>query len=346
MDRSKRLPENPIIKPEDVKPSRKDFIVECVFNPGVFKYRDKIGLLCRVAERTEQKEGMLSVPILENNKVKIIEINLRDPELEYKDVRKFRYKEKGYLTTLSHLRIAWSKDGRNFTVEEKAAIYGEGEYETFGVEDCRVNIVEGRYLLTYTAVSENGVCVGLIETENFTDFKRLGIIFPPHNKDCVIFPEKVNGKYYALHRPTGLLLGGNFIWMSSSSDLIHWGNHKCIAKTRENMWDCERIGVNGPPIKTEKGYLILYHGADYNSRYCIGAMLLDPEDPSRVISRTQHPVMEPIQDYEKEGFLGNVVFNNGHIVEGDRLILYYGAADKYICGAEISISEIFNLLGT
>jgi len=175
------------------------------------------------------------------------------------------------------------------------------------------------------------------------NFENYGIIFPPHNKDCILFPEKINGRYIALHRPSGLnLLGGNFIWISESEDLKYWGNHRCIMRTRDRKWDCERIGANGTPIKTDKGYLILYHGSDFTARYCIGAALLDIEKPWKVIGRTDEPIMEPKEKYEKEGFFGNVVFNNGHIVKRDELIIYYGAADKYVCGGKVKISDILN----
>lgn len=346
MDIVKRFPENPLIKPEDVKPSKENLIVECVFNPGVFEYKGLVGLLCRVAERPEQEKDYLKVPVMNpfHKKIEFLKFSYKDPLLDYDDPRKFRYKNKGYLTTLSHLRLAWSQDGVNFKINEKPTIEGETIYETFGVEDARVTKIENKYYITHTAVSENGVCVALRETTDWLNFKNYGIIFPPHNKDCVLFPEKINGKYYALHRPSGILLGGNFIWISSSSDLIHWGNHSVLVKTRDDMWDSERVGACGVPIKTEKGWIVIYHAADDKSRYCVGALLLDYENPEKVISRCSEPFMEPTQEYEKKGFFGNVVFTNGHIIKGDELIIYYGAADKYVCGGKVKISDILSLL--
>ena len=170
------------------------------------------------------------------------------------------------------------------------------------------------------------------------------MIFAPHNKDCALFEEKINGKYYALHRPSSPDLGGNYIWLAESTDLLHWGNHKCIAVTRPNYWDSARIGAGTSPIKTDAGWLEIYHGADDNSRYCLGALLLDIDDPSKVIARSVEPIMEPIKEYEKTGFFGNVVFTNGHIVNGDKLTIYYGASDEVICGATFSIREILKSL--
>ncbi len=170
------------------------------------------------------------------------------------------------------------------------------------------------------------------------------MILPPANKDCAIFEEKINGKYYALHRPSSPQLGGNYIWVAESPDLIHWGNHKCIATSRKGYWDSARVGAGAAPIKTKEGWLEIYHGANEKHRYCLGALLLDLTDPSKVIARSEQPLVEPTASYELTGFFGNVVFTNGHLVEGDRIRMYYGASDEVICGADLSINEILNTL--
>jgi predicted GH43/DUF377 family glycosyl hydrolase len=110
------------------------------------------------------------------------------------------------------------------------------------------------------------------------------------------------------------------------------------------MWDSARVGAGAAPIRTERGWLEIYHGANKENRYCLGALLLDINDPSKVIARTHEPIMEPIAPYEQTGFFGNVIFTNGHIVEGDKIKIYYGASDEVICGAELSISEILEIL--
>jgi len=112
------------------------------------------------------------------------------------------------------------------------------------------------------------------------------------------------------------------------------------------MWDSERIGAGAAPIKTSEGWLEIYHGANDDHRYCLGALLLDLHDPSHVIARSEQPIMEPTEDYELNGFFGNVVFTNGHIVVEDTITLYYGASDEVICGAELSIKEILQSLLT
>jgi predicted GH43/DUF377 family glycosyl hydrolase len=255
------------------------------------------------------------------------------------------YKKKDYLTTLSYLRLVCSDDGIHFSEPVGyPPIFGKGELETFGIEDCRVATMDNGFCLSFTEVSEFGVGVGLIQTTDWKNFTRQGMIFPPHNKDCAIFEEKINGKYYALHRPSSPELGGNYIWLAESPDLIHWGNHKCIAIVRPDMWDSKRVGAGGAPIRTDKGWLEIYHGANSDHRYCLGAMLLDINDPSKVLARSVHPIMEPIKPYEQTGFFGNVVFTNGHYVKGDDIFMYYGASDEVICGAKFSISDILSTL--
>ena len=204
--------------------------------------------------------------------------------------------------------------------------------------------MNGTYYLTYTAVSDSGYGVGMISTKDWSTYHRHGMIIPGPNKDCALFNEQINGTYRCLHRPSMTIVGGNDIWLAQSPDLEHWGHHQCIARTRPGMWDSVRIGAGASPIKTDQGWLEIYHGADEDNRYCLGALLLDLEDPSRVIARSDEPIMAPEAAYEKTGFFGNVVFTNGHIVDGDSIALYYGASDEFICGARLSIAEILNTL--
>jgi predicted GH43/DUF377 family glycosyl hydrolase len=183
-----------------------------------------------------------------------------------------------------------------------------------------------------------------MKTTDWKTLERKGMIFPPHNKDCAFFEEQIDNKYYALHRPSSPELGGNYIWIAESEDLEHWGNHRCVATTRPGKWDSVRIGAGAAPIKTEKGWLEIYHGANEENRYCLGALLLDLNEPSKVLARSEEPIMEPLADYEKTGFFGNVIFTNGHVLNGDTITIYYGASDEVICGAELSIAEILQSL--
>jgi predicted GH43/DUF377 family glycosyl hydrolase len=347
-DIAKRFAENPLLSPSDLTASADGLSITCLLNPGVFQYDGKTWLIVRVAERPVQKENTISFPVLtETGAIKIIEIEKNDPALIATDARVINYKGVDYLTTLSHLRLLCSDDGiRFYEPDGYHALVGEGPLQTFGIEDCRVTWVENKYHLTFTAVSDNGVGVGLRTTTDWKNFRSQGMILPPHNKDCAIFEERINGLYYALHRPSSVDIGGNYIWLASSPDGIHWGNHQCIIKTRKESWDSARVGAGASPIKTDKGWLEIYHGANGKHQYCLGAFLLDTNDPSIVIARTAEPIMIPSAGYELSGFFGNVVFTNGHIVkpDGDTVIIYYGASDEFVCGAEFSLKEILSLL--
>jgi predicted GH43/DUF377 family glycosyl hydrolase len=341
-DIARRFAENPLLTPQSIAPSIPGMKVECLLNPGVFRFRERTWLLLRVAERPNQTPTSTSFPILNAaGELQILEFDNSDPLLNLSDPRVINYAGKDYLTTMSHLRLVSSVDGVRF--EDAASLppmFGQGDLEAYGIEDCRVTKIDDTYYLTFTAVSENGVGVGLRSTKDWKTFERHGVIFPPHNKDCAIFDEKIDGRFYALHRPSSPNIGGNYIWIAESPDLAHWGNHRCIARSRPGMWDSARVGGGAAPIRTNEGWLVIYHGADANNRYCLGGLLLDLKSPATVLARSEQPIMEPIAQYEQVGFFGNVIFTNGHIVDGDDLTIYYGASDSVICGAKFSVREI------
>jgi predicted GH43/DUF377 family glycosyl hydrolase len=345
-DLAKRFAENPLLKPADLKPSTAGLKIECLLNPGIFEFEGRTWMIVRVAERPEQRDGVISFPVLTaDGRMDIVSIKKDDPELVADDPRVITYKGNDYLTTLSHLRVLTSDDGVKFYEPENyPSQFGRGPLETFGIEDCRVSKIGRKYYLTFTSVSENGVGVGMRTTENWRDFESHGMILPPHNKDCALFEERIGGKFFALHRPSSVDLGGNYIWLAESPDGIHWGNHKCLARSREGMWDSARVGAGAAPIRTDKGWLEIYHGANEKSQYALGALLLDLNDPSKVLARSREPIMVPTAPYELTGFFGNVVFTNGHVVKGDTVHVYYGASDEVVCAATFSIKEILGSL--
>lgn len=354
-----REPKRPIITPEDVKPSRDFLKVDGVFNCGAAKLGEEYILLCRVAESCrEQEEGYVCVPVyderencLKKEKLSVEEIgqkyDMSDSRMIFRKnacgVKKIKY-----LTSISHLRLARSTDGIHFTVEEQPALPLQGRYERWGMEDPRITWMEeeGRYCITYTAVSELGAMPALLITRDFKAYERIGAIFPPENKDVTIFPRKIGGKYYACHRPVPYEIGTPDIWISSSPDLVHWGEHRHVCGVSEGGWENGRIGGGAPPVYTRRGWLHIYHGADADNRYCLGAMLTDLHDPGKVIARSPRPVLEPEEAYETEGFFGGVVFSCGCVENGSVLYIYYGAADDKIARAEVSLDEIFGSMET
>lgn len=207
MDIAHRFTENPLLKPQDLAPSEGNLQVICLLNPGVFSWNGKIYLLVRVAESVAPQAGKLFVAMrTASGLLEIIELNLDDPALINTDPRVINYQGFDYLTTTSYLKLFSSNDGIYFKPED-LALQGRGYAERFGIEDCRVSQIEEVFYLTYTAVSDNGVAVGLRTTKDWQHFENHGIIFPPHNKDVALFEEKINGKFYALHRPTSKNIG-------------------------------------------------------------------------------------------------------------------------------------------
>jgi len=343
-----RSSQNPLIEPKDVKPTRDDFEVIGVFNAGVARLGNEIILLLRVAERPINNHPDIllnAVYDINANEFVIKEFSKDDPDNDYTDPRLIITPKQTFLTSISHLRLTRSKDGTNFNIEDAPSILPASEYETFGLEDPRITLLDGTYYVSYVAVCSMGVTTSLISTRDFSSFHRHGIIFCPDNKDVVIFPERIEGKYYSLHRPASSLFKKQWMWIAESSDLLYWGNHRCLMEPRFGYWDEVKIGAGAAPFRIEQGWLEIYHGVDLNNHYCLGAVLLDSREPWRVIARTEKPILEPQSDYECSGFFGNVVFSCGLLCEDDKLKVYYGAADTSICYAEIYLEQIIECLG-
>ncbi|PCJ39343.1 MAG: glycosidase [Alphaproteobacteria bacterium] len=348
----KRSKFNPIITPDMVKPSRKDFKVDGTFNAGVIDYNGETIMLLRVAESMPSAiENEVKVPVLvERNGVWEITVKAfqRDnPEYDFSDPRSIVSREdpnQVYLTSLSHIRLARSTNGVDFTVEDDAFIFPDNRYEIYGCEDPRVTQIEGVFYINYSSISDLGISTSLAQTTDFCQVEKLGVIFAPDNRDICFFPEKIDGYYWLLHRPAPLHLGKPEIWLAKSPDLIHWGDHRISVECSDNDWDQMKIGGGAPLLRTDKGWLQIYHGVDNTQRYCLGALLLDINDPTKVIARMRNPIMEPREKYETEGFFGNVVFCCGAIIRDDELYIYYGAADEVMALATIGLSEIWDHL--
>jgi len=269
-----------------------------------------------------------------------------DPDLDTSDPRKYVYRGQTMLTSMSHLRIARSRDGEHFAFDDEPAIFPASPYEAFGCEDARITPLNGAYYVTYTAVSDRGVTVALARTEDFRRFDRLGVIFPPYNKDVAIFPATVGGMYVARHRPYKSQFNPASIWTAYSPDMSCWGRHEMTLAPTPGTWESDRVGAGAPPIRTDAGWLEIYHASDANGRYALGAMLSDPDRPERIISRSPRPVLEPQAPYELSGLYNHCVFHNGLVADDDgTLWIYYGAADRICAGAVTSIDEMIDAAG-
>jgi beta-1,2-mannobiose phosphorylase / 1,2-beta-oligomannan phosphorylase len=348
----KRCGKNPLITPADVTPSRSDLKVDCVFNAAVTKYKNEIILILRVAESPKDTaDDIVKIPHLEevNGKFNLVikELDKNDPKYDFSDSRTIASKNNPYqiyLTSISHMRLARSTDGVNFTIDAKPFLFPNTKYEAFGIEDPRVTKFGNKYYINYSAVSPLGITTALAVTEDFIKVERKGIIFEPDNRDVCLFPEKVNGKYLAIHRPAQRYIGMPEMWLAKSDNLIYWGDHEHFLGSSSDKWDCLKIGGGAPVIKTEKGWLNIYHGVDETQRYCLGAILLDLNDPMKVIAKSKTPLLQPETEYELYGFYGNVIFTCGALLEGDLLRIYYGASDEVIGLAEITLADLWDHL--
>lgn len=210
--------------------------------------------------------------------------------------------------------------------------------------DPRINCIDGKYYITYAVMSAAGCRIAIGETEDFKTVKHISFPLHVQNRNAVLFPEKINGEYCMLHRPQKPDGSGN-IWFASSPDLKYWGNCRVVARP-EYFWECCKIGPRAPPVRTEEGWLIMYHAVfsqcnGYN--YGLGAMLLDLENPWKVVSRAKYPILFVEETYEMIGQVPNVIFPGAIIPEADGSAkVYYGAGDYVQCLAIGQMSDIIN----
>jgi beta-1,4-mannooligosaccharide/beta-1,4-mannosyl-N-acetylglucosamine phosphorylase len=256
---------------------------------------------------------------------------------------------------MSHLTVARSDNGiNNWQIEKEPSLQPEPEKypeEIWGIEDPRITRLDelNKWAICYTAYSKGGPLVSMAMTGDFKSFKRLGPVMPPEDKDAALFPVKFNGLWAMLHRPVpkSAILGAH-IWISFSPNLKHWGEHQEIIQAREGgWWDANKIGLCAPPMQTEEGWLILYHGVRTTasgSIYRLGLALLDLENPARIIRRTDEWIFGPKAHYEREGDVDDVVFPCGWIKKKDTVFIYYGAADSRICVATADFNELVDLV--
>lgn len=244
--------------------------------------------------------------------------------------------------------VARSRDGISFHLERRNFIEVPDVYplnQAYHFIDNRVTkIGDCYYIITPVRIKGYASPLGLLgKTMDFVTYEPIDFITLPRNRGASLFPEKINGKYYRLDRPTGAEESGD-IWLSSSPDLLHWGGHKPVLASGYRFWNAKKIGPT-PPVKTDKGWLDIIHGVFKTAGgiyYYIGAILLDLHEPWKVVGKTNSYLLAPETEFEKHGNCDNVVFPCGAIpkYEKDELHLYYGATDNYICLATAKLSEV------
>ncbi|MCJ7692673.1 MAG: glycoside hydrolase family 130 protein [Sedimentisphaerales bacterium] len=220
------------------------------------------------------------------------------------------------------------------------------EYEEYGVEDPRITNLEGTYYITYSAYSRHGVRIGLAMTKDFKSLERVAFITQADYRNTVIFPEKIGGRYVKLDRPHSDISPWS-IWISYSPDLKFWGDSKVVMKPVKYHWDEMKIGPGAPPIRTNKGWLNIYHGVFPTmdgSVYRLGVALHDLNDPAKILGVADRWILQPEDDWEVVGYVHNVVFTCGAVPEEDgTLKLYWGGADKVMCAGTAVTGELVEL---
>jgi len=248
------------------------------------------------------------------------------------------------------LRVGWSDDGISswkfdegevlVPTEEPFISYEEARY------DPRITQIGDTYYICHASENRFGCQISVASTKDFKRFEKIAVASEPTNRNMVLFPEKIGGLYVRLDRPFEYGGKGN-IWISYSPDLVYWGRSECIMQSRGFAWDQGKIGPGAPPVRTDEGWLVLYHGITprVNAQiYKAGVALLDLDDPRKVIARGKEYIMAPREIYERVGDVPNVVFPTAAIpyYEKDELRIYYGAADTVFCMATAKISELID----
>jgi predicted GH43/DUF377 family glycosyl hydrolase len=254
---------------------------------------------------------------------------------------------------ISHLAVARSPDGRtNWHVDPKPLIADDptDARSCWGAEDARVTYVEElkSYVIAYTAYGPAGPCVALARTEDFHSVEYLGVAMPPEDKNASLLPRRVDGHFVLFHRPVSVLSARADVWLSKSVDLHSWTTPEPVMQSRSGpWWDATRIGMGPPPIETPHGWLTIYHGVKQmvaTSIYRVGMVLLDLDNPTRVLRRTPTWLLGPDADYERTGDVPNVIFPTGLVEDHGELRLYYGAADLTVAMASARTSEVLDYL--
>ena len=255
---------------------------------------------------------------------------------------------------LSHLCTARSLNGVDgWKIDPSPTLMPEpNQYpeELWGIEDPRITYVPElqQFAVAFTSYSKGGPGVSLALTEDFRSFERLGVIMSPDDKDAALLPHRIGGLWALIHRPMTPL--GAHIWISYSPDLRHWGGHKVMMEARKGAWwDANKIGLSSPPIETERGWLMLYHGVKHTASgalYRIGLALFDLQQPDLCLLRGDSWIFGPETQYEHGGDVHDVVFPCGQTLgpDGDTLNIYYGAGDSCVALAQASMRTLLDWL--
>jgi len=254
-----------------------------------------------------------------------------------------------WLCMTPHLHVGRSADGLAWTIDPEPIRLVGGDPDlgelTFAY-DPRVTRIEDRHYVTWCN-NYFGPTIGVAWTDDFKTFHQMENAFLPYNRNGVLFPRQIGGRYAMLSRPSGPGAATDFgdIFYSQSPDLIHWGRHRVVLTRGPRKWERVKIGAGPVPIETGEGWLMIYHGVSDTCDgfvYCFGAALLDLDEPWRVRYRCRFPLLSPEAIYETAGYVGNVVFPTAALTDAatGRIAIYYGAADTCTALAYAQADEL------
>lgn len=285
--------------------------------------------------------------------------------IRHNDLFHMHYRAQG-LDWVSRIGYAVSRDGIAWNRLRQPVLEPHDGSDARGVEDPRVVEIDGVFYMTYTAYGREvsgghvathlggGILPMIARSRNLITWERIGpLVVGEDNKDHVLFPRRINGRFVALHRRWPQ------VWLAESDDLVAWPQawmRPIYGPRPQNWWDASSVGSNGVPIETQHGWLCLNHGytiesatassltgsAEVSRMYRLGVILLDLEDPARVVHRPQAPIFWPEEIWELRGDVPNVVFNNGSVVVGDEVYVYYGGADHVIGLATCRLDDLID----
>ena len=343
-DPEKRL----LLRPSDIPPTGPGWEVVSVSHPGAAMSDGEIVVLARIAERpTSTRRGRVPLPRWSAGGGPSIDwVDASD--VEFIDPRIVQIKSTGVIrpTVISHLRVVRCDPTTSQSQLDDAGMQPCFVDEEYGVEDPRITFIDDRYWITYVAASRHGVATALASTFDFHDFERHGIIFPPEVRDVVLFPEKIHGFYSAIHRPNGASrFAAPEMWLARSSDLLQWGGYEPLLPT-PGARELGRVGAGIPPLRVPEGWLTIYHRARNSVRPgAVGAneaaaLLLDADDPARVLARSARPVLSLSEPFERAGSVPDSVLPTGAVQLGDSLRVVYGAAEETIAVADFRLDDL------
>lgn len=312
----KRYSLNPILSKKDIP-----YPAELIFNAGVCKYQNKYVMCFRNDYGCTQEEFVAKTKRLQTN-----------------------------------IGLAFSDDGIHWEVAPRP-VFEYHDNDCIRAYDPRLTVIDGRCYLCFAADGYSGVCGGIAVTDDFDHFDIL-YVSEPDNRNMVLFPEKINGEFIRLDRPMPVYgTGGEFfdLWLSRSPDCKYWGAHKKVLRGKDIPFCNSKCGPAAPPVKTKAGWLTTFHAVEkfeknilnaweptgWNKLYTAGLMLLDLENPEKVLGFAKTPLLAPIMDYENNGFRGGAIFPGGMILEDSGEVkFYYGSADTVECLATADVDDL------